>query len=538
MKKQILWLIPVAMMLFVWLPVHSGVPTDNTITFRDVTRDAGIYELLAGIMGHGAAVGDFDNDGKTDIYVGGFCDRPNAEYAPAKGPVPNHLLRNLGNGKFEVVKQDAIVFYGRTSGAVFADLNNSGWLDLYSANNAKAKTKNTQEPQKSAQVRISNLLRNDKGTFVDITQSSGACPKNLYTARNIGVFDYDGDGLLDLYVVEDRFTPKPRSALFRNKGNHEFEDVTKEVGLPEDVFGLGLAVADLNGDRRPDFFVPHSNRMFLSQIKDGKTAYREAVELKGVLGWKEISREDWPCGAHFADLNNDGRLDLVLTIHHSQARNKVFINDGLKDGMPQFRDVTKEVGLADTVPIKCPHVEVQDFDNDGLPDIYMSAAWMDDKGNITPLIYKNVGIKDGLPRFAPPRPIKGPMVYYPAGPTLDFDNDGRLDIFLVNWFQGNHCRLLQNQAAKKNWLDVRVQGKKMNRMGIGSQVKLHRAGTKTLLGFQEVTTGYGYASGQVAQCHFGLNDITTVDVEVTLPDGQRLVREKVAVNQRLTIEEP
>jgi hypothetical protein len=540
MKKYILptGVFAVVAALFPWLPAESGAPVDTRIVFRDITKDAGLYEPLAGIMGHGAAVGDFDGDGKTDIYVGGFCDRPDAEYKPAAGPVPNHLFRNLGNGKFAVVGQPAVSFHGRTSGAVFADLNNSGWLDLYSANNAKAATRLTQEPQKSAQVRSSNLLRNDQGQFVDRTDASGACPKSLHTARNIGVFDYDGDGRLDLLVVEDRFTSKPRSALFRNLGNHQFTDATKEAGLPEDIFGLGLAVADLNADGRPDFFVAHSNRLFLSQVKEGKTTYREAVELNPVFGWKELTREDWPCGAHFADLNLDGRFDFVLTIHHTQARNKVFINDGLKDGIPHFRDVTKEVGLGDVVPIKCPHVEVQDFDNDGLPDIYTSAAWMDDQSQITPLIYRNLGIQDGLPRFAPPRKIEGPMVYYPAGPSLDFDNDGRLDLFLVNWFQGNWCRLLHNQSPPKNWLDVQVQGKKMNRMGIGAQVKLYRTGTPTLLGCQEVTTGYGYASGQVACCHFGLNELAEVDVEVQLPDGQRIRREKVAANQRLTISEP
>jgi hypothetical protein len=129
------------------------------------------------------------------------------------------------------------------------------------------------------------------------------------------------------------------------------------------------------------------------------------------------------------------------------------------------------------------------------------------------------------------------MVYFPAGPSLDFDNDGRIDLFLVNWFQGNHCRLLHNQSPRKNWLDVQVQGKKMNRMGIGAQVKLYRPGTKTLLGFQEVTTGYGYASGQAAICHFGLNDVAAVDVEVKLPGGERIAREKVAANQRITVAE-
>ena len=131
---------------------------------------------------------------------------------------------------------------------------------------------------------------------MDISQASGACPPGLRTARNIGVFDYDGDGLLDLLVVEDRFITKPRSVLLRNKGNLQFEDVTKEVGLPDDLFGLGLAVADLNGDGRPDFFVAHSNRLFLSQVSGGKVTYREAVELRGVLQWKPLHNEDWPCG--------------------------------------------------------------------------------------------------------------------------------------------------------------------------------------------------------------------------------------------------
>jgi hypothetical protein len=325
-----------------------------------------------------------------------------------------------------------------------------------------------------------------------------------------------------------------------------FEDVTKDVGLPEDIHGLGLAVADLNGDGRPDIFVGHSNRLFLSQVKDGKTTYREAVELRNVLQWKPFNNSDWPCGAVFADINNDGLLDLIVTSHHVKCRNKVFINGGLKDGIPQFRDVTKEVGLDEIVSVKCPHVEVQDFDNDGLPDIYTSAAWIDEKGAITPLIYRNLGLKDGLPRFAAPQPFSNPskgegnagMVYFPAGPSLDFDNDGRIDLFLVNWFQGNHCRLLHNQSPKRNWLDVQVRGKKMNRMGIGAQVKIFDAGTKTLLGFQEVTTGYGYASGQAALCHFGLNKIAEVDVEVKLPSGEVIRRAKVAANQRITIAEP
>jgi hypothetical protein len=527
--------VSVAVLMLTGLSASAG---DNPIRFTDVTAEAGLLKPLAGIMGHGGAWGDMDGDGLPDLFVGGFCDRPNSEYAPAAGPVPSHLFRNLGKGKFEIVAPTPAKFFARTSGAVFADLDNNGTLELYAANNAKAKTAKTEEPQRSAQIAHSRFFRNDMGKLVDITEQSKACPPALNTARNIGILDYDSDGLLDLFVVEDMFTKNPRSVLLRNKGNLEFEDVTKEVGLPDDLFGLGLAIADLNEDGRPDFFVPHSNRMFLSK---GKTGYDEPESLKKFFAWKATSREDWPCGAAFSDLNRDGKLDLVLTIHAVPAHNKLYLNMGIKDGVPEFRDITEEAGLSTPVPVRVPHVEIQDLDNDGWPDIYTTAAWMDENKNITPLIYRHVGLKNGVPRFEASLPIKEPMVYYPAGPSADYDRDGRLDLFLINWFQGNHCRLLRNESKPQHWLDVKVVGKKMNRMGIGARVSVYKAGqlgdVNGLLGHQEVTTGYGYASGQPALCHFGLGKEGSVDVLVQLPHGPRVEQRGVKGDQLLVVSE-
>src|SRR5262249_24013827 len=151
----------------------------------------------------------------------------------------------LGNGKFELVKDTPASFFGRTSGAVFADLDNDGFLELYTANNARPGKGAGMGPQGEAKKRFSNLFRNHRGKLIDISRESGACPQRLRSARNIGVFDFDGDGLLDLLVIEDRFTPQPRSVLYRNLGGLKFKEMNREVGLPDDLFGLGVAVADV-----------------------------------------------------------------------------------------------------------------------------------------------------------------------------------------------------------------------------------------------------------------------------------------------------
>lgn len=525
--------------LFARLATAQDKPRAPAIVWADVTEKAGLVKPLAGMMGHGGAWGDYDGDGRIDLFVGNFCDRPDDQYFPAKGPLANRLFRNLGDGRFVSAGQASVEVYGRTSGAVFADLDNNDTLELYVANNRKAKVGREGEPQATAQKQFSNLYRNEGGQLLDISNQSGACPTALHTARNIGVFDYDQDGRLDLFVCEDYFTRSPRSALFRNLGNLKFQDVTESTGLPDDIYGLGLAVADLNGDRRPDFFVGHCNRLFLSQT-DGR--YREATELRETFRWSPLHNEDWPCGAAFGDLNRDGQFDLVISIHCTQARNKVYLNEGLKNGVPQFHDITREAGLADVVPARCPHVEIQDFDNDGWPDIYISAAWLDADDRVTPLVFHHDGVRDGLPRFTPPRPIGSPMVYYPAGPSGDYDADGRIDLFLINWFSGNHSRLMRNESSPRHWLDVRVAGREINRQGIGSQVRVYQAGDdfqpKALLGYQELSTGYGYASGQPVVCHFGLGDATKVDLRVELPNGKVVKQTNVAVDRALTIEEP
>lgn len=523
-----------------FLGVSSG-----EIRFEDVTERAGLIEPLKGIMGHGGAFGDVDGDGDLDLYVGGFADRPYEAYAPASGPVGNVLLRNAGGGRFEKWAQEPVEMHARTSGAVFADLDNDGDPELYVANNCHGRSSREASPKREAQRTYSKLFRNDDGILVDISEASGACSETLGTARNVGVFDYNQDGLLDLFVVEDRFTEDPASVLLENRGHLFFEPANATAGLPDDIFGLGLAVADLNGDCLPDFFVGHSNRMFLST---GSGRYVEAAELRRTFAWTPLDGEDWPCGAAFGDLNRDGRLDMVLALHGMKARNRVYLNEGMNNGVPRFRDVTREAELPPHVDSKSPHVEIQNFDNDSWPDIYFSCGWMDPSGGVTPLIYRNLGTTSdgGPPRFQasfdPAEKSGGEWVYFAAGPSGDFDRDGRLDLCLINWFRGNHTRLLRNVSGEGNhWLGVRVRGKTFNREGIGSQVKVYarsEIGVRRLIGHQEVSTGYGYASGQEPICHFGLGAERACDLEIRFPDGTFRRLENVnALDRILTIEE-
>jgi hypothetical protein len=243
--------------------------------------------------------------------------------------------------------------------------------------------------------------------------------------------------------------------------------------------------------------------------------------------------------------------------------NRLYLNRGNKEGMPVFEDVTSKVGMI-PLAMKAPHVEIQDFDNDGWPDIYQSLLKFAD-GKPYPVIFRNLGVRDGLPRFRedawgvndfPTAEDKAErrsgelfekvirekkVIYMAPGPCGDFDNDGRLDLFLPNWWAEARSLLLRNETPGGNWLRVQVQGSSgVNRMGIGSRVRIYPAGklgdAAALLGCREIATGYGYASGQPACAHFGLGKLERVDVEIVLPHGKGTwTRNEVKANQLLMV---
>lgn len=538
---------------------------DPPFAFRDVAKESGLLPAVDKIMGHAAGWGDIDGDGWIDLYVGTF------HYKESK---PNMMFRNQ-KGKFTLDTQQALRFSGRPTGCIFADLDNDGDLDLFVGSMPSAE--GTRLAQRLGYpMRGCSMFRNDgKGKFTDVSKGNGACPSDL-GGRSATVLDYDGDGLLDLLVGSDPFpgyngTKSKSSRLFRNKGKLQFEDVSRKVGIPENVPGLGVATADVNNDGWPDFFLCSSaggNRLF---INDQKGKFTEAPDSPRLFQWDKSGGsggDDMICGVVISDVNRDGLPDIILGQHFSTpwlkpVANRLYIHRGIKNGQPKFEDVTEKVGLI-PLPMKAPHVEIQDFDNDGWPDVSTSMVKFAD-GKKHPIIFRHLGLKDGLPRFRADglsvndfpnnedKALKrsGPffehmikerkIIYSAPGPIGDFDNDGRLDIFMANWWVEAPSMLLRNETKGGNWLQVQVQGDKgVNRMGIGTKVKIYPAGklgeASALLGAREIATGYGYASGQPAYAHFGLGKNKAVDLEIVFPHGKGKVTQKsVKANQRLTV---
>jgi hypothetical protein len=531
-----------------------ATPVDDPFVFRDVGDEAGVFPHVAGSRGHGAAWGDVDGDGWPDLFVATFHN---------KGSKPGLLLRNE-KGKFRPDLHAGVNTSGIGSGALFVDLTNNGRLDLYVSHCAYGQDGVSKSP--------SVLFRNDGGgRFTDVSAASGACPPN-YEGRGLAALDFDGDGLLDLVTCEQYYSPdvKTGAALYRNKSDYHFENATAAAGLPAKFGGLGVAVADVNNDGWPDIFITGGAGDHRLLLNDGKGHYREAPGAREVFRWKNAKADDPPAGVCIADVNRDGLPDVVIGHHFKQPwvsplSVRLYLNRGIKDGVPTFEDVTEAAGLG-PLTMKAPHVEIQDFDNDGWPDIYVSIVKFAD-GRPHPLIYKNLGVRDGVPRFreyawavndfptAADRGVRRSgdlfdkilrekkIIYMAAGPSCDFDRDGRLDLFLPNWWLAGRSLLLRNETAGGHWLDVRVEGSNgVNRMGAGSRVNVYAAGKlgdgAALIGSREIAIGYGYCSGQEAVAHFGLGSQTSVDVEVILPHGKgRIARRGVAADQRLIVKQ-
>ncbi len=541
-----------ALLTLAGLPALAAEPT---FRFRDVAAESGVQALTTQMMAHAAAWGDANGDGQLDLFVGTFHK---------DGTAPARLLLQ-NEGKFVDAGQKPLELSARSSGAVFADFDNDGDQDLYVSNLGGGASGHS--------AADSQFFRNDQGNFVDVSAHSGACPAG-FRGRSVAALDFNGDGLLDLLLGESiQYGSAKRSRLMLNQGDFKFTDATEQAGLPS-VPGLGVAAGDVNGDSWPDLLLVASeggNRLFLNE---GGKRVREAVEVNKVLqaGWKYASGDDFTCGVCLGDVNQDGLLDMVLGHHFerpwlSPVAVRLYLNRS-EAHQVRFEDVTAAAGLK-PLPMKSPHVELQDFDNDGRLDLYVSFVKFAGR-QPHPMIFRNAGASDGKVTFSEDvlavndfptsddRQVKrtgeffakmlkdDKIIYTAAAPTADFNRDGKVDIFVSSWWTEASAMLLKNETQTGNYLQVQVRGadgSRVNRNGIGCRIEVYpnspEGEQRPRLSTHHIAAGYGYSSGQESVAHIGLGDADSVTLVVYPPGDAKPIRLRdVRANQRLQVDVP
>ncbi len=448
-------------------------------TFQEVTAASGTGDRGFGMA---AAVGDYDNDGDADLYVGNFG--------------PNVLFRNQGAGRFrDVTAAAAVGDSGWGAHAAFADYDRDGDLDLYVAN------------------------------YMDFD-----------VAANLECFG----GQVRAYCGPTTY-PGQSGVLYRNDGDAPFTDVTEEAGLRNET-GRQLAAVfgDVDDDGDVDLFVANDktpNFLFLNQ-DDG--TFLEAAAVAGVA-YNEEGLAESAMGADLGDYDNDGRLDIALATFQ-WLPNTLYHNDG--GGF--FSDVTFAAGLgAESVPYLGMTAAFFDYDNDGWLDLFVSNGHLDENvrefdpstsyAQVNQL-FRNGG--DGS--FTEVTRSSGPGLLVERvshGAAFgDYDEDGDVDLF-VSDSASPRCTLLRNDDGNHNrFLVVHAVGTRSNRDAIGARL---RAVAGDLVLTREVRRSHGYMGSSDVRVHFGLGRRTRVDsLSVRWPTGvvQRL--RDLAADQFLRVEEP
>lgn len=481
--------------------------------FADVTQSAGIDAVhqgefamdgVKGYLGVGQAWGDYDNDGWVDLFVTGNL-------------APNVLYRNRQDGTFSVSEwshqlalPDAV-----SGGAVWADYDNDGWLDLYVLN-------------KNANV----LMRNLEGLgFADVTEFAGV--GDTAKGQSAAWGDYDDDGWLDLYVVNWTCMPdcKPidfsthQDRLYRNNGDGSFQDVSSLLDY-EKLLGAGFAGSFLDFDDDGDLDVYVVNDEYANPI--GNVLWRN--DGPGCEGWCWSDASD-PTGSGIvtsgmglavSDYDNDGDLDMYFS---NMVRPMTLLrNEG---GAFTRAEDTAGVGVHEN-GVTGWGAMFLDFDNDGWRDLFLAAttvkpralepgALMDMLFERQNYLYHNRGdgsFHDVTPAVwkERPRPTMGAAY-------ADFDGDGWMDFIVSEWNEGfTLYRNLGLEGAGNHWLTVRLTGGEgVNRDAIGARVTVKTA--DGLIQMQEVKSGSSLGAGNELALHFGLGAAEEADVTVVWPDG-------------------
>ena len=507
-------------------------PTERSIPrFEDVTAQAGLVTDVpvptCGQFSNGAAWADVDGDGWQDLLVTRLGD-------------PVQLFVNRGDGTFaDESAQRGVVATG-ANGAAFADYDNDGDPDLALVGDG-----------------TDRLLQNDgTGHFVDVTATAGVAGDAASRGMSATWGDYDSDGLLDLYVTNYMECTGPWTtaadvisnvayhldALYHNEGDGTFRVVTSDLpGSDTDAAGFTAAWLDVDSDNRLDLFVAND---FVGLSPDhNRLWHNDGAGSAGHWMFSDVSLESGTglymntMGVGIGDVDRDGDLDMALS---NIGGNKLLRSNG--DGT--FVEETHS-------GIERPNQGIDyftvtwasafyDLDLDGWEDLFMTAGNLPQGPDVVVGKQPNmVFLNDGTgTSWLDVSALTGAddVDESKGAAFADYDNDGAMDVFVVN--QAGAPRLYRNVTPRgeNHWLEVDPVGTVSNRDGCGARITAVVAGARIM---RQVLCGSGGSgSSHQRQVHFGLGTATAVDhLELLWPSGTRQVLDDVAVDQMLTVEE-
>jgi enediyne biosynthesis protein E4 len=534
-------------------PAQTGVTATNP--YDDPRMWGELYqEFEVGSIGCGVAIGDYDGDGRPDIFVvnkTGKC----------------HLYRNLGGYRFEDVTDKAGITGTEGAwncGVTFVDINNSGRLDIY-----------------LCRFNAPNLLfvNQGDGTFREMAHAYGL---DVVSSSVQAYFaEYERKGLLGMYLVTNLLdiTRQPageRDLLFRNNGNGTFTDVTDAAGIAGEGQGHSASWWDYDNDGWPDLYVANDFGLPDKLYHNNRDGTFTNV-LDRVLPHTSFSS----MGSDTGDLLNDGRIslfvaDMARTSHVSDQRTEAVSRSKLKDppegstAAPKYQSNALFINTGTGRALEAAHlagiaasdwtwaVRFEDFDNDGRQDLFVTNGMNREQNNAdllarmmsaentterakmmhdspvladTHLAFRNKGDLE-LENVSRSWGVDQRSVAFGAA-TGDLSGDGNLDIVYTT-YQGGVV-ILRNDADTGHVVNVNLRGTVSNRTGVGAVVTVESAlGTQT----RQLWLARGYMSSSEPMLHFGLGADTRIRrMTVTWPSGRFQSFEDLPVDRRYTITE-
>jgi hypothetical protein len=548
-------------------PITAGGFVDKgPIVFKNVEKEAGLTvwhhtegtrakQFIPETLGSGVALLDYDNDGWLDIYLVNSLTYD--AFTGTEKPTHAALFRNNHDGTFTDVAEKAGVTNDRWGvGVAVGDFDNDGWPDLYVTNYGK-----------------NRLYRNNhNGTFTDVADKANVALGTWSTGATFG--DYDGDGLLDLFVpgyvhFDGDRPPVPgtpgteglsgcqfrgvpvmcgprglkgeRDHLFHNNGNGTFTDVSEHAGVSDTnaYYGLASVFADVNNDGKADLVVADDSTPNYLYMNKGDGTFDDASYVSG-YALNQEGRETASMGIAIGDYQNSGRLSIADT-DFSDDYDVLYRNDG--DG--NFTDVSYQAGIAAaTIPFLGWGAGFLDYDNDGLKDLMLINGHVYPEVDKTdwgttfaqrPLLFHN---NDGN-TFALIPPVRGTglaVVIPGRGAAFgDLFNDGKIDVVINN--MDSAPTLLRNiNPDTHHWIAFKlIGGKKSPRDAVGATVYVKTEGKRQR---GDVLSGGSFASSNDFRVHFGLGDSAAIEsVEIVWPSGKHETIMPKSADKIFTIEE-